>query len=43
MLLMAIVDLNATTASIHTPPPMITVRDGSVDHHQTRSSIHRNG
>jgi hypothetical protein len=42
MLVMAIGDLNPT-ASVHTPPPMITVRNGSLDHHRPRSSIHRNG
>jgi hypothetical protein len=41
MAVMAIVDLNATTTSIHAPPPMITVRDGPADHHRTRSSVHR--
>lgn len=37
---MAIVDLSRTR-SVHKPPPMITVRDGPVDHHRTRSSVHR--
>jgi hypothetical protein len=41
MSVMAIVDLHATAASIHTQPPMIIDRDGAADHHRTRSSVHR--